>query len=869
METGTLRTVPFKDVYEAIVSRLGLDPSLPVPHNLWQAIPRGVNKRLRTAWTYWEWPYLEVCDERAFARTWLSDHQFVPGETVIYVGDLKYYKVKESIDVAPPIGTPPTNTTYWLPVTDYGNFIPFDQKCRRPMGMVLGVYPGDPRMNGHGHSSSCFRPEGNGITCHGGPTVFLKYQLPVPRFSLTPYAPGRIYQIGTLVYDSISGDCYIAVALNQNEPPPNGLFWSRQEFPAVFEDYVVAATYASCLKETNQAPEAADQQQMRIMWARDAEQEAEDKLVEEIDKLRAMGQHYHYQTWRRASYSMGRGYCAGVCFDPTAGGILEPPVTTLKQICETDPTAYQPPPVDPGEPPGGGPGIEIINGVTQLVEGQAYIDVTFLVPQDNTNWIFVECHVVNTTDPTPLNIWPGILTNKTATGFRIQLNGTPDSANYYLHWAVTGGAAAPPTTDATTYSLGGPSSGSVGVASTNFTVQLPAGTTVPAPVTVTPADGSGGGTFTPTSVTLSTGAPSATFKYTPASAGAKTISVTNSGGLTNPANRTYTASVSTAATTYTLTGPSAGTVGVASTNFTVALPGGSTVAAPVTVTPSAGGGGGTFTPTSVNLTTAAPSATFTYTPASAGAKTISVTNSGGLTNPANLTYTAAAAGLADGDPVSTWPDSSSNGNNATMTGSARPIYKTAIVNGKPVVRFTTAGASGMNLTTPISGASPFSMFAVMKPLGTASLDVCSLASSTDSSAIGLAFVAAGAYVLIASKDSAVVQANTYSGAFHIFFGSVATGAGALYVDGTLVTATAGPQSLTGDLDRLGYRPFDAELSDGDIAEIIIYNTVLSAGDRNNVFEGLAIKYGVSGGFGTPVAPNTVTGIKGWWKADSL
>ena len=62
----------------------------------------------------------------------------------------------------------------------------------------------------------------------------------------------------------------------------------------------------------------------------------------------------------------------------------------------------------------------------------------------------------------------------------------------------------------------------------------------------------------------------------------------------------------------------------------------------VTVTPSDGGGGGTFTPTTVGLTTAAPSATFTYTAGSAGVKTIGVTNDGGLTNPGSLSYTASA-----------------------------------------------------------------------------------------------------------------------------------------------------------------------------------------------------------------------------------
>lgn len=45
-------------------------------------------------------------------------------------------------------------------------------------------------------------------------------------------------------------------------------------------------------------------------------------------------------------------------------------------------------------------------------------------------------------------------------------------------------------------------------------------------------------------------------------------------------------------------------------------------------------------------------------------------------------------GLNDGDAVTTWSDSSGNGYNATQsTGSLKPLYKTNIKNGLPVVRF--------------------------------------------------------------------------------------------------------------------------------------------------------------------------------------
>lgn len=105
------------------------------------------------------------------------------------------------------------------------------------------------------------------------------------------------------------------------------------------------------------------------------------------------------------------------------------------------------------------------------------------------------------------------------------------------------------------------------------------------------------------------------------------------------------------ATAITYSGPATGVVGAASTNFTAAANG--TLPVSVDVTPSDGGAGGTFTPSTVTLTPGATSATFTYTGASTGAKTLSFANNGGLTNsPASLSFTVNAAATAPGAPTS-------------------------------------------------------------------------------------------------------------------------------------------------------------------------------------------------------------------------
>jgi hypothetical protein len=61
-------------------------------------------------------------------------------------------------------------------------------------------------------------------------------------------------------------------------------------------------------------------------------------------------------------------------------------------------------------------------------------------------------------------------------------------------------------------------------------------------------------------------------------------------------------------------------------------------------------------------------------------------------------------GLVDTDPVATWADASGNSRDATQgTAANRPVYRTNIVNGKPVVRFD---ASNDGMTIPYTTSAP-------------------------------------------------------------------------------------------------------------------------------------------------------------------
>lgn len=93
-----------------------------------------------------------------------------------------------------------------------------------------------------------------------------------------------------------------------------------------------------------------------------------------------------------------------------------------------------------------------------------------------------------------------------------------------------------------------------------------------------------------------------------------------------------------AATAYTINGPSSGTVGEQSTNFTVTPDG--TYNNTITITPS---GGGLTNPIVLTFSPSSAPQTFSITPTQEGLVTLTPTNNGSLSNPGPAYYTVTAS----------------------------------------------------------------------------------------------------------------------------------------------------------------------------------------------------------------------------------
>lgn len=216
----------------------------------------------------------------------------------------------------------------------------------------------------------------------------------------------------------------------------------------------------------------------------------------------------------------------------------------------------------------------------------------------------------------------------------------------------------------------------------------------------------------------------------------------------------------TAATAVTMSGPTSGPIGSASSAFTIGANG--AITGTVTVTPSDGGAGGTFNPSSVQISSGTPTATFTYTASSNGAKTISVSNNGGLTNPTNITYTAATAALTAG--VASYASATNAVINMSATaasGGTAPLtyqwYRSTTANFTPGAGNLLAGATSLTLADSASLVADTPYFYVCRVTDAASqtADSNQVAGALKAAPLNLGFIGdsiTAGYGLSAGQD---------------------------------------------------------------------------------------------------------------------
>lgn len=215
-----------------------------------------------------------------------------------------------------------------------------------------------------------------------------------------------------------------------------------------------------------------------------------------------------------------------------------------------------------------------------------------------------------------------------------------------------------------------------------------------------------------------------------------------------------------------------------------------------------------------------------------------------------LWYKADAIGsLANNDPVTTWIDSSGQGFDAGQaTGGSKPLYKTNIQNGLPVVRFDGVDDFFTNVTwSGIVDSTGGGIYTILGMINVASSatgaaatydDACILTDAGGNTGYAHTRDATGsltvrAYNWDGNEDFASVTGVGYSAWRKITQDHDNTTLRIKSQGGAFATAASGAPSASGSM-LFGSNYAGAKFFAGDIAEIVLYDRVLTDPERDSI-----------------------------------
>lgn len=219
-------------------------------------------------------------------------------------------------------------------------------------------------------------------------------------------------------------------------------------------------------------------------------------------------------------------------------------------------------------------------------------------------------------------------------------------------------------------------------------------------------------------------------------------------------------------------------------------------------------------------------------------------------------FNANNLGLGDGAAVGTWTDDSGNGRNATQaTAGAKPTFKTSIINGKSVVRFS---GSNSVVTASLSQTQPITIFFVAQHAANATTVPFSWAISTGGLMV-FPDSTTGGMILQATTT------NVYGSALPTswtIYEAVWNGASSTLTVNGVQTGSGTTAGNTNGVFTIGNNTVGNAGFVGDIAEIIVWNSTLSAGNTAGVRRYLMDKYMTSAATVsvTDAAGNTLLGV---------
>ena len=200
------------------------------------------------------------------------------------------------------------------------------------------------------------------------------------------------------------------------------------------------------------------------------------------------------------------------------------------------------------------------------------------------------------------------------------------------------------------------------------------------------------------------------------------------------------------------------------------------------------------------------------------------------------------SGYSNGDPVATWPDLSGNANDALQAiGGLEPTYTTGLLNGKPGLHFTRTSGQFLQTVSLFTLSQPYTFFIVSRSTSSLVSQYYLDGGSQNTGILNINVILPNTFYLYAGSGlaSAAGTVTNFNYVSVIYNG----GSSLIAINGSANSVSSGSTGITG-LTVGTDAGYTGTYLDGDILEIIYYNTGLGTTDRQRVETYLAAKYGL-------------------------
>jgi hypothetical protein len=199
--------------------------------------------------------------------------------------------------------------------------------------------------------------------------------------------------------------------------------------------------------------------------------------------------------------------------------------------------------------------------------------------------------------------------------------------------------------------------------------------------------------------------------------------------------------------------------------------------------------------------------------------------------------------VADADVVGAWADQSGSGNNVTQaTADKKPLLKLNIQNGLPVIRFDVTNDYLQGTALTAFDGTAYTVFWVAKqnnPNGLGTVINTGDGPSKDKRFVAYEDTRTNKILTVVKTDSAAYQVDLDSRKSNTYYINAARRSGATFAGYLNGTQQADVETIAGtmtdnDVLRVGAQHGPQTYLNGDICEVVIYNSALSATDMNRV-----------------------------------